>query len=117
LDSIAEEFGYFRNELLTIVMTGLEGKQKMAAMLDSFRADPPRTLAGLTVTHFEDLRDPEGRMGPINGATDAAGRNVLVFRLGDHGSVVLRPSGTEPKAKTYIEVCSAPRASGMRDAD
>ena len=55
------------------------------------------------VTDFEDLRDPEGRMGPLRGATDAAGRNVIVFRLGDAGSVVLRPSGTEPKAKKFLQ--------------
>src|SRR5205814_7032875 len=93
------------------------GKQRMAAVLDSLRADPPATLAGMAVTHFEDLRDPEGRMGPLRGATDAAGRNVLVFRLGDAGSVVLRPSGTEPKAKAYIEACSSPRRPGMSATD
>jgi phosphoglucomutase/phosphomannomutase len=117
LDAIAEEFGYFRNELLTIVMTGLEGKQQMTAMLDSLRGDPPATLAEIPVTQFEDLRDPEGRMGPLKGATDAAGRNVLVFRLGDHGSVVLRPSGTEPKAKAYVETCSGPRRPGTSTAE
>jgi phosphoglucomutase/phosphomannomutase len=117
LDAIAEQFGYFRNELLTIVMTGLEGKQQMTAMLDSLRADPPEALAGLSVTSFEDLRDPEGRMGPLKGATDAAGRNVLVFRLGDGGSVVLRPSGTEPKAKVYLETCSPPRLPGLSATD
>jgi phosphoglucomutase/phosphomannomutase len=108
LDALARRFGYFRNELITIVMPGLEGKQTMARMLDRLRADPPKQIAGLAVTGFEDLRDPNGRMGPIKGATDAAGRNVLVFRLGDSAKVVLRPSGTEPKAKAYIEVCSDP---------
>ncbi|HEY1377179.1 MAG TPA: phospho-sugar mutase, partial [Gemmataceae bacterium] len=117
LDAIARQFGYFRNELMTIVMPGLEGKQNMARMLDRLRGDPPQSIAGLAVTGFEDLRDPNGRMGPIKGATDAAGRNVLVFRLGEEAKVVLRPSGTEPKAKAYIEVCSAPRAAGQSDAD
>lgn len=113
LADIAREFGYFRNELINIVMTGLEGRQNMALMLDRLRAEPPKSIGGLAVTGFEDLRDPEGRMGPIKGATDAAGRNVLIFHLGESGSVVLRPSGTEPKAKAYIELCSAPRPATM----
>jgi phosphoglucomutase/phosphomannomutase len=60
------------------------------------------------VTAFEDLRDEGGRLGPYKGATDYAARNFLIFRLGDRARVVLRPSGTEPKAKAYVEVCSAP---------
>jgi phosphoglucomutase/phosphomannomutase len=60
----------------------------------------------------EDLRDEGGRLGPIKGATDYAARNVLLFRVGDRGRVVLRPSGTEPKAKTYVEACSPPCPAG-----
>jgi phosphoglucomutase/phosphomannomutase len=112
LDQLQKEFGYFRNEGIPVFMRGVEGKQQMAAMLDRLRADPPREIAGLTVTHFEDLRDPEGRLGPIRGATDAASRNVLVFRLGEQARVALRPSGTEPKAKIYLEACSAPCPPG-----
>ena len=71
-------------------------------------------IGGLPVTGFEDLRDENGRMGPIKGATDFAGRNFLIFRLGQDQSakVVLRPSGTEPKAKAYLEVSSAPAKPG-----
>lgn len=112
---LAEKFGYFRNELINIVMPGIEGKQNMTRMLDRLRGDPPEKIAELAVSEFEDLRDPHGRLGPIKGATDAAGRNVLVFRLSDSASVVLRPSGTEPKAKAYIEVCSPPRSPKQSD--
>jgi phosphoglucomutase/phosphomannomutase len=115
LEMLARQFGYFRNELVNIVMTGIEGKRDMALMLDRLRADPPSEIGGLAVTEFEDLRDPNGRMGPIKGGTDAAGRNVLIFRLGESGIVVLRPSGTEPKAKAYVEVSSTPRPA--RDSD
>jgi len=108
LDALYRQFGYFRNDGVPVVMTGILGKQTMARMLDALRADPPREIAGLPVTSFEDLRDENGRMGPIKGATDFASRNFLIFRLGDRAKIVLRPSGTEPKAKAYIEVGSPP---------
>jgi phosphoglucomutase/phosphomannomutase len=116
LDSIYRQFGYVRNEGLTVAMTGIAGKQNMTRMLDALRRSPPRAVAGLAVTSVEDLRDEDGRMGPIKGATDFAGRNFLIFRLGDRARVVLRPSGTEPKAKTYIEVSSPPCAPGTAPA-
>jgi phosphoglucomutase/phosphomannomutase len=112
LERLAKEFGYFRNEGVPIFMAGVQGKQQMARMLDSLRAEPPREVAGLAVTGFEDLRDEGGRFGPLKGATDAASRNVLLFRFGDRARAALRPSGTEPKAKVYLEVCTPPCAPG-----
>jgi phosphoglucomutase/phosphomannomutase len=112
LDALQQQFGYFRNEGVSVFMRGVEGRQQMAAMMDNLRAEPVRGIAGLAVTAFEDLRDEDGRLGPIKGATDAASRNVLVYRLGDRAKVALRPSGTEPKAKAYLEACSPPCPSG-----
>jgi phosphoglucomutase/phosphomannomutase len=112
LDGLYRQFGYFRNRLANLVMTGIQGKQDMARMLDRLRAEPLTDIGGLAVTSFEDLRDEASRMGPIKGATDLAARNVLVFRLGEQARIVLRPSGTEPKAKAYIEVGSAPVSPG-----
>ncbi len=121
LDDLNRQFGYFRNEVLNIVMTGLEGKQNMAKMLDTLRSNPPREIGGLAVTGFEDLRDEAGRMGPFKGDTDRAARNFLIFRMAGQGGlaakVSLRPSGTEPKAKAYLEVCTDPRPAGTTDAD
>ena len=120
LDGLSRQFGYYRNELLNIVMTGLEGKQHMARMLDALRSTPPKQIGGLAVTRFEDLQDENGRMGPLKGDTDRAARNFLIFRMGGNSGlaakVCLRPSGTEPKAKAYLEVSSEPRPAGMTDA-
>lgn len=119
LDDLARQFGYYRNEVLNIVMTGLEGKQNIARMLEAFRQSPPHSLAGLSVAQMEDLRDEKGRLGPFKGETDRAARNFLIFRLtGDKGftaKVSLRPSGTEPKAKAYIEVASEPCPPGLAE--
>ena len=120
LADLNRQFGYFRNELLNIVMTGLEGKQNMARMLDALRTSPPRQIGGLPVVGFEDLRNEDGRLGPFKGETDKAARNFLIFRLGGTGGlpakVCLRPSGTEPKAKAYIEVASEPMKPGTPQA-
>jgi phosphoglucomutase/phosphomannomutase len=119
LDDLNRQFGYYRNEVLNIVMTGIEGKQNMAKMLDALRASPPKEIGGLLVKRFEDLRDEDGRLGPFKGDTDRAARNFLIFRMTGPGlsaKVSLRPSGTEPKAKAYLEVCSEPRAAGTTDA-
>jgi phosphoglucomutase/phosphomannomutase len=113
LDRLAREFGCFRNEGVPVFLRGVQGKQLMARMLDRLRAEPPREVGGLAVTRFEDLRDPEGRLGPLKGATDAASRNVLVFQLGEETRVVLRPSGTEPKAKIYLQASSPPCPPGL----
>jgi phosphoglucomutase/phosphomannomutase len=115
LDGLSRKFGYYRNEVLNIVMTGIEGKQNMAKMLDAFRSNPPKQIAGMKVTSVEDLRDENGRMGPYKGDTDKAARNFLIFRM-DGAKVCLRPSGTEPKAKAYIEVNTEPCPAGTPEA-
>lgn len=120
LDDLNRRFGYFRNEVLNIVMTGLEGKLNMARMLDTLRQNPPAEIAGLRVASVEDLRDENGRMGPFKGDTDRAARNFLIFRMaptdGLSAKVCLRPSGTEPKAKAYIEVSSDPRPANATES-
>jgi phosphoglucomutase/phosphomannomutase len=117
LEGIYKQFGYFSNAVHNITMTGIEGKQNMVRMLDGMRKTPFTEVGGLKVTGLEDMRDPNGPRGPIKGATDAASRNVLSFRLGERARVTLRPSGTEPKAKAYVEVSSAPCPAGASEAE
>ncbi|HEV8058964.1 MAG TPA: phospho-sugar mutase [Gemmataceae bacterium] len=113
---LAKQFGYFRNDGVPVYMGGILGKQNMVRMIDALRSMPLREIGGLAVTRFEDLRDPKGRFGPLKGATDAAARNFVIFYLGDRAKVVLRPSGTEPKAKVYLEVCTPPCPAGTSSA-
>jgi phosphoglucomutase len=113
LDRLARQFGYFKNELHTLTMPGVEGRRDLARMLDQLRTAPPTQVAGLAVTSFDDLRREDCWLGPIKGATDYAARNFLVFHFGQRARLALRPSGTEPKAKLYVEVCSAPCPAGV----
>lgn len=116
LDGIERKFGHFYNEIRNVIMPGIEGKQNMARMLNRLRADPPRSIGGVTVTAVDDLQKEEGWMGPFRGATDKAARNFLLFTLGERARIALRPSGTEPKAKAYIETRSPPCPVGASDA-
>jgi phosphoglucomutase/phosphomannomutase len=116
LHALQKQFGYFKNDLANIVMPGIEGKQLMGKMLSTLRKTPPQEIGGLQVTEFIDLQSPDCWMGPIKGNTDLAGRNFLVFKLGQNARIALRPSGTEPKAKAYVEVCSDPCKPGTTDA-
>lgn len=117
LNEVEERFGHFCNITVNLAMTGLEGRQQMSRMLQTLRSSPPSAIAGRKVTAFQDLQDPEGPLGPHKGATDAASRNVLVFELGEACRIVLRPSGTEPKAKAYVEVSTPPRVRGVADSE
>jgi phosphomannomutase len=88
-----------------------------AAIMGRLRADPPAEFGGLPVTAVVDLAAGDGaRGGPGSGSTPTA--NVLIFRL-PGARVVLRPSGTEPKIKCYIEITeplagrSLPAARGL----
>ncbi|HEX5009642.1 MAG TPA: phospho-sugar mutase [Planctomycetota bacterium] len=104
LDSIYRRFGYVSNRLVNTVMSGSAGLQRIAAIQASLRSQPPREVAGRSVASFEDLASPDSWLGPLKSGTDAASRNVLVFGLDDGSRVIIRPSGTEPKNKIYVEV-------------
>jgi phosphoglucomutase len=117
LDSLQKQFGYFKNDLANIAMTGIEGRQQMKKMLDLLRQSPPKEIGGLKVTSFEDLQSESCWLGPIKGGTDFASRNFLIFRFGERTRIALRPSGTEPKAKAYIEVSSAPCKTGTPETE
>jgi phosphoglucomutase/phosphomannomutase len=117
LEQIERQFGYFHNELRTIVMPGIEGRAQMARLLAALRSAPPANIGTHAVTGVEDLQDERGPRGPLQGDTDRAARNFLVLHLGDQARVSLRPSGTEPKAKAYIEVASPPWPAGISLAD
>ena len=72
------------------------------------RQDPPTQIGNRSVTAFHDRQSETGIFGSISSETERASRDVLVFELGEHARVILRPSGTEPKNKVYVELAEAP---------
>ena len=93
LDWIAERFGRHATEPVTLVLEGADGLTRMRAIMDRVRAHPPGALLGREVVAIEDLRDGI-RLPPSD---------VLILHA-DGARVVMRPSGTEPKLKAYLEV-------------
>jgi phosphoglucomutase/phosphomannomutase len=104
LDRIYLELGYFANRLTSTVMTGAMGLANIRRIQAALRERPPSELAGLRVVEAIDRLDESGPLGPLVSQTDAASRDVLVFRLEGGARAILRPSGTEPKNKAYVEV-------------
>ncbi|MCB9897229.1 MAG: phospho-sugar mutase [Planctomycetes bacterium] len=105
LDAIWRRFGYMANLLFTTVMTGAAGLARIRAIQASLRKTPPTEVAGRKVTAFVDFLDEERCwMGPLRSETDAAGRNIVVLELEGDARILIRPSGTEPKNKIYVEV-------------
>jgi len=108
LERLYKRHGLVRNSQVPLVMQGAAGRKKIETIQATLRANPPQELAGSPVTAFFDRRDPEGVFGPIKSGTDAASRDVLVFHIGESERVIIRPSGTEPKTKIYVEVIGDP---------
>ncbi|HHO50448.1 MAG TPA: hypothetical protein ENK18_06125, partial [Deltaproteobacteria bacterium] len=109
---LEHEHGTIRNGQVSVRFEGATGAGRLGALLEALRAAPPTTLAGRAVLEAFDHRDEQGRFGPLRSGSDRDARNVLVYHLapaaGDEGArVILRPSGTEPKLKVYLEVQGA----------
>ncbi len=108
LDDIYRCYGYYANLLTSMVMTGAERLTQIQKIQDEMRQQPPEKVAGYQVTQVVDHWDESGLHGTVLSDTDRASRNMLSFRLDNGARAIIRPSGTEPKNKIYIEVPSAP---------
>lgn len=108
LDAIYRQYGYYANAVTSMVMTGAEGLDGIQRVQEALRRRPPTSIGGRRVREVVDHQDPRGIHGPLVSDTDRAARNVLVFLLEENARVIIRPSGTEPKNKIYVEVRSAP---------
>ena len=100
------QYGFYKENLTSITKKGMNGAAEIAAMMESYRKNPPQTIDGVAV---EQLLDYELQQGTklADGTTfkiDLPKSNVLQFVLGDGTQISARPSGTEPKIKFYFSV-------------
>ena len=117
LRSLYEKYGWYGEKTHNLVMSGLDGLEKMAALMQSLRAQPPVEIGGVKVAQYKDYSDGTVRDAATGAVTPMplSGSNVLRFELTDGSHIVVRPSGTEPKIKVYILTKGADAAE--RDAN
>ena len=117
LQALYEKYGWYGEKTHNLVMPGLDGLEKMAALMQSLRAQPPVEIGGVKVAQYKDYSDGTVRDAATGAVTPMplSGSNVLRFELTDGSHIVVRPSGTEPKIKVYILTKGADAAE--RDAN
>ena len=104
LDALYEKYGYFAEHTYNLVMPGLDGLRDMANLMKSLREAPPAEISGVKVAQFKDYQDGSvtDTATGAQSRMELSGSNVLRFEMADGTSVIVRPSGTEPKIKVYI---------------
>ncbi len=105
LVDIYREYGYSKEFTVNVVKPGRTGAQEIQQMMDNLRNNPPKQLAGSPVRTVKDYKTLKQTVdGKVSDLTMPATSNVLQFFAEDGTKVSVRPSGTEPKIKFYIEV-------------
>ena len=107
LQDIYVKYGFSREEGISVVRPGKTGAEEIVAMMKGFRANPPKELGGSPVIvkkDYSDLNMTDLRNGKVEKMDFPTTSNVLQFFTADGTKVSIRPSGTEPKIKFYIEV-------------
>ena len=100
------EYGFYKEHLISITRKGMDGQQQIAAMMEGYRNNPPRTINGTNVVQLLDYELQKGLNPQTMKEWEIAlpKSNVLQFILADGSIISARPSGTEPKIKFYFSV-------------
>ena len=117
LQALYQKYGWYGEKTHNLVMPGLDGLEKMAALMKNLRAQPPVQIAGVDVAVRKDYTDGsvvDCRTGEKS-TMELSGSNVLRYELADGTTILVRPSGTEPKIKVYI--LTQGRDAAGRDAN
>lgn len=113
LEEVYSTYGYYLAHVQSIELTGADAMEKAAKMMADLRASIPESIGGAKVTCVKDYRSQVSKdvMTGEERVINLPKSNVLEFVLGNQGSVIARPSGTEPKVKFYYTAVGADEAS------
>ena len=109
LEEIYEKYGRYLNKVDSFEFPGLTGMDKMAGIMDGLRENPPAKIGEYAVVKVTDYKKPE--------ETGLPAANVLVYKLEGGAEVIVRPSGTEPKIKTYFTTLGKNLAEAQAQKD
>ncbi len=104
LDVLYKKYGWYGEKTHNLVMPGLDGLERMAKLMASLREEPPADISGVAVVRRKDYSSGtvvDCATGAVSGM-ELKGSNVLRYELSDGTTILVRPSGTEPKIKVYI---------------
>lgn len=110
-----ERYGYYKDDVKSITMKGIEGLDKIQKILENLRNNPPAEIGGYQVLSARDYKKDtiqNMKTGEIS-ATGLPSSNVLYYDLEDDAWVCVRPSGTEPKVKFYYGI----KGTSLEDAN
>lgn len=110
-----EKYGYYKDDIKSITLKGIEGLQKIQEILDTLRKDTPSEIGGYKVVSARDYKEDTVKnleTGEVK-ATGLPNSNVLYYDLTDDAWLCVRPSGTEPKVKFYYGV----KGNSLEDAN
>ena len=117
LENLFRRFGYRLATLKDIYFEGMEGNATMKRLMDGLHANPPTSFCGIEVARVGDYKSQtmtDLKSGKVDAIEGLPVSDVLKFFLADNSTICVRPSGTEPKVKFYIEVCSD-KADGLKE--
>ncbi len=119
LEALYEKYSYYAEHTYNLVMPGLDGLKDMADLMKGLRENPPAELSGVKVVQFKDYSDGSVKdcATGAKSTMELSGSNVLRFEMEDGTSVIVRPSGTEPKIKVYILTQGKDAADAQANVD
>ena len=109
LEAIYAKYGRYLNKVDSFEFPGLSGMDKMTGIMESLRKEPPKEIGGYKVVKVTDYKKPQ--------ETGLPAANVLIYALEGGATVVVRPSGTEPKIKTYFTTLGKDLAEAQAQKD